>query len=539
MPDNNLKLTGGGGKHAGLHPTHMKVWKHARGRSQKNSTSKLVSGLTPSSCDCSNSSLDLWCEMPFLTYIGPNTGASCLTGETLETYVGNIITFCKTFKTQNIVIRLAYPSPNIEKWSIKDLDTMYYALTGDWDPVVSGSPPPFTIDTSTSSSPPYYNERIRPFYKVTKNSSPLNDKIVPTIKGTLGYLVNELRTNNSSIKVYMLPEIIDGSEAATWAYIGNYKPALPPAAPYSGTRPPIFDPYAASIPDKNQISVDNFWSAVHFYQYLNDKMNSVGNYAQKFDGIIIETENSGLTKKSIPFRPYANAQVKLTYSLFTTGLTPALETTGGVGDFKTTPLPPSPPHDISFGLTGSPSISKTINDLDSIVVSGNQIKMNTLWPQYYNLADTGKDEQDAYNSVHNPDGVVNYIIEKVNWAVNDNTTGSEVMGMLSIEGDKVRKRQTTSTGNSIIDNVTNLGLSFFGRGGWGWNDICHVAKNAIQNRKCKQQGNTSATPIRAAIFTGSLLNQKLGSTTGEAVPGTAGREWSYTSKIDENYLINC
>ena len=507
----NLKMKGGGDRKPGCpNNFHFKLHKISKGRSQKHSIFGLNFLLPTCNCDIS---LDLWCEMPFLTYLGPNTGASCLTGETLETYVENIITFCKTFKTQNIVIRLAYPSPNINNWSITDLDTMYYALTGDWDPTGSSSPP-FTIDNSS----PYYNERIRPFYRVTKNT-PTSGKIVPKINGTLGYLVNELRTNNSSIKVYMLPEIVDGSEASTWAYIGNYKPAKPtlsvPHPPaYSGTRP-TFDPYSASIPDKNQIAVDNFWSAVHFYQYLNDKMNSA--YTQKFDGIIIETENSGLTKKSIPLRPGANAQVELTYSLFTTGLTSALETTGGICDFKTTPLPPSPPHEISFGLTGSPTISKTVNDLHGVVVSTNQIKMNTLWPQYYNLGNTGANEQRAYNSVDKTK-VVNYIEDKVNWVVNANTTGSEVMGMLSIEGDYVRKRQTNSAGNSIIDNVSNPGLSFFGIRGWSWKDICYVAKNAIQNKKCKQQGNASATPIRAAIYTGSLLNQKLGTIPGQGVP---------------------
>ena len=65
----------------------------------------------------------------------------------------------------------------------------------------------------------------------------------------------------------------------------------------------------------SQKAVDSFWSAVEFCKYYSNRCNS--KIGKKFDGIIIETEDSQLAATVITDLPGANTEIK-TYTLFNT-----------------------------------------------------------------------------------------------------------------------------------------------------------------------------------------------------------------------------
>uniref|UniRef100_A0A6C0CRH0 Uncharacterized protein n=1 Tax=viral metagenome TaxID=1070528 RepID=A0A6C0CRH0_9ZZZZ len=456
---NNLKLTGGGNRNAGLvHNIHFSLHRMARGKSQQHSMTGLhnpilIGAGLPS---CPNIELDLWCEYPAVTDVdASNNQISTVTKSDLEAYIANIILFVKSFNTKNIIIR--FTSPNIRlDWTIDNTDRMYQALTG-------------TGGTYANSLSGIDSDRTIPFYR-------LDDK---NDKSTIGYLIDQIKTlpGGSSKKIYMLPYVSFDSGYFSDLFVTS----LTPTSPISG--------YSHSTSD-NTNAVNSFWSAVKFYEYYNSKVNSLLSYS--LDGIIIETENSQLDKSVIAALPSAQNEARMAYHLFSTTISTSLQNVG-VNNYN------GAQHtDIKFGLTGSPTISKTINQINTLKIAGYTIKITTLWPQYYNIG------AEASYSTLNKKNVAQEINKKYNWVQNDNDTSAEVMGMLSIETPYIRKRITLSSGNPAID-YTNARTPFFGQSGWNWDNICYVVNKAIINKKLKDN-----TPLRGAIFSGAILSTNLG-----------------------------
>lgn len=452
----NLKMTGGGNKKPGsANIVHFKLHKTARGRSQKHSLFGL-NLLTIPTCNCS---FNLWCEYPALTKITTN-GISIVDTNDIKNYISNIIAFVKSFNTDSIVIRLQAPKIQLD-WTIQDEKQMYEMLAG------VNATGGLGIGGGLSGAS---KDRTFPFYS-------LEDK---TDNSTIGYLIDQLKTINPTIKIYLLPYV--GFDAG---YTGpfNFVSSSSPSSPIPG--------YIVGTTD-NQNAVDSFWCAVKFYKYYSDYC--ITNVGHSFDGVIIETENSQLDTPTVPGKPSANAQIKATYSLFNTAPQNSL-ITQGVLNYASTPIDNTT---IKFGLTGSPTISKTINQINTVSIGSNKINITTLWPQYYNLG-TASDptEQLKYSSLDKRI-VSDYINSTVSHPPSDNDTTAEVMGMLSIETNKIRKYSSTGV-------VFGGRTPFFGQAGWEWDNVCYVGNNAIKNRILKNGMN-----IKPTIFSGADLSTDLG-----------------------------
>lgn len=445
----NLKLSGGGGVKPGL-PINVYLALHrmARGRSQQNSLSRLN---VLKSCNCS---FNLWCEYPALTKITSN-GISIVDKPDIINYIANIISFVKSFNTDSIVMRLQAPKIQLD-WTIMDTDRMYQALTG--------------TGTYGASLFGANKERTLSFYS-------LEDK---NDNSTIGYLIDQLKTINSNMKIYLLPFVgFDARSTGPFNFVTADSPSTP------------IPSYSASSSD-NQNAVDSFWCAVHFYNWYNTHSQTKIGYG--FDGVIIETEDSQLDTPTVPGLPFANAQIKATYSLFNTA--PQSSLVGqGIYNYASTTIGNT---SIEFGLTGSPTISKTINQINTISIGSNKINITTLWPQYYNLgAASDPTEQNAYKTF-NQNTVTNYINNTVNHVPSQNNTTAEVMGMLSIETNVIRKAGGGGVG---------LGgrTPFFGQAGWKWDNVCYVGNNAIKNRIL-----SNGMTIKPTIFSGADLSADLG-----------------------------
>ena len=427
-------------------------------------------------CNCS---FNLWCEYPALTNITGN-GISTVDPLSIVNYIKNIISFVNSFNTDSIVIRLQAPKIQLD-WTIQDEAQMYEMLAG-----VNATGGPGLGGSLTG----IHKERTFPFYSledITDNS-------------TIGYLINQLKTViNPNIKIYLLPYV--GFDAG---YGGpfNFVTALSPST--------TIPSYSVSS-DDNQNAVDSFWCAVHFYNWYDTYSKRIDKISHGFDGVIIETEDSQLDAPPVPNLPDAQAQIKATYSLFNTSPQVPLVTAGVRNYASSTPGNTS----IDFGLTGSPTISKTINQINTVsIINGqesNKINITTLWPQYYNLQTNPIYEVQAYgnngNGPFNKNTVVDYINTIYQYLTpSDNDTTAEVMGMLSIETNAIRKY--TSTG------VVGFGqrTPFFGQNGWKWDDVCYVGNNAIKNKKLK-----NGPTLKPTIFSGADLYTDLGKFTAETI----------------------
>ena len=450
----NLKMKGGGNKNPGCpNDVHFKLHKTSKGRSQKHSFFGL-NLLTIPTCNCS---FNLWCEYPALTKITGN-GIAIVDKPDIINYIKNIISFVNSFNTDSIVIRLQAPKIQLD-WTIQYTNRMYEALAG------VGTYGDSLIGTINK-------ERTFPFYS-------LEDK---TDNSTIGYLIDQLKTIKPTIKIYLLPYV--GFDAGSTGPF-NFVSSLIPSIPISG--------YSVGTTD-NQNAVDSFWCAVKFYKYYSNYCNS--NVGYSFDGVIIETENSQLDTPNVPGLPFANAQIKATYSLFNTAPQSSLI---GQGVFNYAVIPtPINITSIEFGLTGSPTISKTINQINTVSIGSKKINITTLWPQYYNLGvASDPTEQLKYSSLDKLK-VSDYINREVSHLPSDNDTSAEVMGMLSIETNKIRKYSSTGV-------VFGGRTPFFGQDGWNWDDVCYVGNNAIKNRILK-----NGMKIKPTIFSGADLSTDLG-----------------------------
>ena len=449
----NLKMKGGGDRKPGCpNDVHFKLHKTSKGRSQKHS----ILGMNLSTGQPCNCSFNLWCEYPALTEITGN-GIAIVAKPDIINYIKNIISFVNSFNTDSIVIRLQAPKIQLD-WTIQDTSRMYQALAG--------------VGTYGGSLTGSKKERTFPFYS-------LEDK---TDNSTIGYLINQLKVINPKIKIYLLPYV--GFDAGSTGPF-NFVSSSSPSTAISG--------YSAGTTD-NQNAVDSFWCAVKFYKYYSEKCKS--NVGYSFNGVIIETENSQLDTPIVPGLGSANAQIKATYSLFNTA--PQSSLIGqGVLNYSTT----SVPYDITsieFGLTGSPTISKTINQINTVSIGSNKINITTLWPQYYNLGvASDPTEQLKYSSLDKLK-VSDYINREVSHLPSDNDTSAEVMGMLSIETNMIRKYSSTGV-------VFGGRTPFFGQAGWEWDDVCYVGNNAIKNRILK-----NGMKIKPTIFSGADLSTDLG-----------------------------
>ena len=535
----NLKMKGGGNKKPGCpNVVHFKLHKISKGRSQKHSLFGL-NLLTLPSCNCE---FDLWCEYPALTKITGN-GISIVDTTDIINYIANIITFVKNFKTKNIVMRLQAPKIQLD-WTIQDPAGMYEMLAGV-NATSTGAPGLGGSLTGASK------ERTFPFYSLEHSDDP----------STIGYLITELKKNNRDIKIYLLPSV-SFSSGSTGPL--PFVTALSPSTPIPG--------YSASLSSDNQNAVDSFWCAVHFYKWYNTY--SKVKIGHGFDGVIIETEGLPLNSKPpshldgvhVPGLPSSNAQVRATYSLFNTPPSASLQSISPhpVLNYKSTP---PLANDIDFGLTGSPTLSKTQNQINKVTLPGTTLtlsKINKIWPQYYNLMGTtseeatlkkatGKDvEYDASESHPGPGGpspytqyssakikeitdeiydyskssnskVKTWLQHMANWDNDDNDTDAEVIGMLSIETPQKRKYNSTSI------NYNEPRQAFFGSGKWTWSNICNIGKE-IGNRKLKSRKN-----LRVGIFTGDLLSAFETATSG---PPTSA-DSSINKLSDTDFKITC
>ena len=469
----NLKMKGGGNRKPGCpNDVHFKLHKISKGRSQKHSFFGL-NLLTLPSCNCS---FNLWCEYPALTKVS-DYGISIVDKPDIKNYIANIISFVKSFNTDSIVIRLQAPKIQLD-WTIADRAQMYGALTGTG---------PYGSTLSGASK-----ERTFPFYSLEDSSD----------SSTIGYLITKLKKINSNMKIYLLPFV--GFDAG---YGGpfNFVTALSPSTPIPG--------YSASSSD-NQNAVDSFWCAVHFYNWYNTYSQLPAKIGHGFDGVIIETEDSQLSiASSIPIlsaRAAAmdppttpNKQTARTYTLFNTSPQSSLVSLG-IYNYASSPIGNTT---LEFGLTGSPSLSNNINQINEVSIGSNPIKITTLWPQYYGLGVSdapGTPEQIAYASL-NQNKVTKYINNTLSWSSSFNNTTTEVNGMLSIETNCIR-----DASGSIVSFKSRP--PFFGQAGWKWDNVCYVANNAIKSRVLSN-GNT----IKPAIFSGADLYTDLGNFTAETI----------------------
>jgi hypothetical protein len=413
-------------------------------------------------CNCD---FNLWCEYPALTEVTLN-GAGFVAPNDLKNYISNIIAFVKSFNTDSIVLRLQAPKIQLD-WSIMDTSGMYQALTG--------------TGTYGATLTPAQKEKTFPFYSLDPNDT-----------STMGYLVHQLKQIKPSIKIYLIPYVgFDSGYPGPFSFIQSLSSTIPN--------------YTAST--DNQNAVDSFWCAVHFYNKYNLLCKSFTTF--NFDGVIIETEDSQLNDGSgviIPGLQTHEKEVTATYSLFSTAPQSSLV---AQGIFNYANLGPTPTDitAINFGLTGSPSISKTTNQINTVWIGSNKINITTLWPQYYNLGDTKNPvykEQPAYSSFSKK-RVTTYLKHASNWVDASNVSSAEVMGMLSIETNYIRKYH-----NSAV-KYNNLRPPFFGQKGWTWNDLCYVANNAIASRKLD-----SGKIVKPTIYSGAILSADLGKneTTG-------------------------
>ena len=536
----NLKMKGGGNRNPGCpNVVHFKLHKISKGRSQKHSFFGL-NLLTLPSCNCE---FDLWCEYPALTKITDN-GISIVDTTDIKNYIANIITFVKNFKTKNIVMRLQAPKIQLD-WTIQHRARMYEMLAGV---NATSADAPGLGGSLTGPS----KERTFPFYSLENSDD----------SSTIGYLITELKKNNPEIKIYLLPSV-SFSSGSTGPL--PFVTALSPSTPIPG--------YSASSSD-NQNAVDSFWCAVHFYKWYNTYSKvKIGHGFDGFDGVIIETEGLPLNSKppshpdgvTVPGLSSPNAQVRATYSLFNTPPSASLQSIPyPVLNYKSTP---PLANDIDFGLTGSPTLSKTQNQINKVTLPGTTLtlsKINKIWPQYYNLMGTtseeatlkkatGKDvEYDA--SVSHPDAggpppftqyssakikettdeiydyskssnskVQTWLQHMANWDNDDNDTDAEVIGMLSIETPQKRKYNSTSI------NYNEPRQAFFGSGKWTWSNICNIGKE-IGKRKLKSRKN-----LRVGIFTGDLLSAFHTATSG---PPTSA-DSSINKLSDTDFKITC
>lgn len=457
-------MKGGGDRKPGCpNDVHFKLHKTSKGRSQKHS----ISGMNLSTGQPCNCSFNLWCEYPALTEITGN-GIATVGTTNIINYIKNIISFVKSFNTDSIVMRMQAPKIQLD-WTIQDTSRMYQALAG--------------VGTYGGSLTGSNKERTFPFYS-------LEDK---TDNSTIGYLINQLKVINPKIKIYLLPYV--GFDAGSTGPF-NFVSSSSPSTAISG--------YSAGTTD-NQNAVDSFWCAVKFYKYYSEKCKS--NVGYSFNGVIIETENSQLDTPIVPGLGSANAQIKATYSLFNTSPQSSLVTLG-IYNYASSPIGNT---SINFGLTGSPSLSNNINQINEVSIGSNKIKITTLWPQYYGLGVSdapGTPEQIAYASVNQKKNkVTNYINDTLSWSSSFNNTTTEVNGMLSIETNTIRKYSVDpSTGNPTVGRRNRT--PFFGQDGWNWDDVCYVGNNAIKNRILK-----NGMKIKPTIFSGADLYTDFGKFT--------------------------
>ena len=511
---NNLMMRGGGNHKAGLvQNTHFSLHRMASGRSQKHSHNTLNDGIFFENMrlveDC-NCSFNLWCEYPASTAVTGNSIPTVPKSD-LTAYIDNIILFVRKFNTDSIALRLQTPATQLD-WSIQDPSRCYQALsgTGVYDPT-STTPAPGVVGGDGSGTKPVYGqERTFPFYS-------LEDK---TQTWSIGYLVDRIKQINSDIKIYILPNLgkscwVQSQSAATGfgTRDNNTTPSLNPTLNPTTGHPEIDYPLEL---ETNQEAVDSFWSAVHFYRYYNDLLKEKIGY--NFDGVIIETEGMPLAEPSVPGLAQADAEVKKTYSLFSSPLSSTIKN-AGVYSYTSTPTQGEGITDINFGLTGSPTISKTINQLNTVPIlssttnDSNKINITTLWPQYYNLFDNSGDqydqrEQEAYSSKKYED-VVNMIHSQAPWNKSDNNTTAEVMGMLSIETPYVRYYNTNTSGISY--NRTRR--AFFGKGGWTWDMVCSAA-NTLFGTAQEARKLSNGETIKPTIYSGDLLSTQSGKIIG-------------------------
>lgn len=463
----NLKMKGGGDRKPGCpNDVHFKLHKTSKGRSQKHSILGMNRLTVVQPCNCS---FNLWCEYPALTKITDN-GIAIVDKPDIINYIKNIISFVNSFNTDSIVIRLQAPKIQLQ-WTIQNTSRMYEMLSG-----VNATGGPGIGGSLSGAS----KDRTFPFFS-------LEDK---TDNSTIGYLIDQLKTIKPTIKIYLLPYV--GFDAGSTGPF-NFVSSSTPLNPISG--------YSAGTTD-NQNAVDSFWCAVKFYKYYSNYCISKVGYS--FDGVIIETENSQLDTPIVPGLPLANAQIKATYSLFNTA--PQSSLIGqGVLNYSSTPIDNT---SIEFGLTGSPSISKTINQINSVSIGSNKINITTLWPQYYNLGNTN--EQEAYSS-HNKELVAHYINSKISHIPSDNDTNdAEVMGMLSIETNTIRKYSAATWPPTVGFGSRT---PFFGNvspteAPWTWDDVCYVGNNAIKKRFL-----SNGKKLKPTIFSGADLYTDFGKWT--------------------------
>ena len=497
----NLKMKGGGNIKPGCpNDVHFKLHKISKGRSQKHSFFGL-NLLTLPSCNCE---FDLWCEYPESTKVDGN-GVPYVDQTSLKNFIDNILTFISIFKTERLVMRMQQMDGTHFDFSIKDKERMYYCLTGD-NSAQKGDPLPSN-----------YINKAFPFYSLEDN----NDE------STMAYLMNQIKTKYSNVKVYILPYV--GFDAGNFGYgfiqskPRAYQPAHPSATPptpeiiqlpstqylidpgfisYLGTGSVATNspPSDGSTPD-SQKAVDSFWSAVEFCKYYSNRCNS--KIGKKFDGIIIETEDSQLAATVITDLPGANTEIKKAYTLFNTETSLILQNnlTDPVLNYKTSHQGNT---DVVFGLTGSTTITKTRNMLNEVSVMGAPIKITNVWPQYYQI----NDDTIASYDTGNRKKVVNAIKAESNWVPSDNSGNfakDAAIGMLSIETPYERKYLDVGPGKIDTTHIRATG-AFFGNGKFDWDDVCYVSNNAIVNRKL-ENGN----PLRAGIFAGNILSSSLSS----------------------------
>lgn len=527
---NNLIIRGGGNHKAGLvQNTHFALHRMASGRSQKHSQNVLNDGIffenmfsqVAEGCSCS---FNLWCEYPASTTVTLSYSIPTVPKSDLTAYIANIILFVTKFTTDSIALRLQTPATQLD-WSIQDPSRCYQALsgTGVYDPT-STTPAPGVVGGDGSGTKPVYGqERTFPFYS-------LEDK---TQTWSIGYLVDRIKQINPDIKIYILPNLGKScwvqSQSGT-AAVANSGGTVTKQPTGNGTRDNNARPSLATDPsgisvvtdyplelETNKQTVESFWSAVHFYRYYNDLLKEKIGY--NFDGVIIETEGMPLAEPTVPGLAQADAEVQKTYSLFSSQLSSTIKN-AGVYSYTNTPTQGEGITDINFGLTGSPTISKTINQLNTVPISSsttgdsNKINITTLWPQYYNLFDRTEDphdiaEQGAYSS-KNYEKVVNMIDSQAPWYISDNNTTAEVMGMLSIETPYVRYYNR----NTYDISYNRTRRAFFGKGGWTWDMVCSAANTLFGPNGSKSRKLSNGETIKPTIYSGDLLSTQSGKIIG-------------------------
>ena len=349
----NLKMKGGGNKKPGCpNVVHFKLHKISKGRSQKHSLFGL-NLLTVPSCNCE---FDLWCEYPALTKITGN-GISIVDRTDIINYIANIITFVKKFKTKNIVMRLQAPKIQLD-WTIQHRTGMYEMLAGF---NATSADAPGLGGSLTGPS----KERTFPFYSLEH----IDDS------STIGYLITELKKNNPEIKIYLLPSVSFSS--------GSTGP-LPLLQHFLLQLLYLVILLLYQVIIKMQSIVSGVLYIFYKWYSTYSKVK-IGHGFDGFDGVIIETEGLPLNSKppphpdgvTVPGLSSPNAQVRATYSLFNTPPSASLQSISPypVLNYKSTPIGNT---DIDFGLTGSPTLSKTQNQINKVTLPGTTLKLSNI-----------------------------------------------------------------------------------------------------------------------------------------------------------------